>query len=117
MVVALAEVTALGQRTVRTFGSNVAAEIAAIVAPGGKTTGYVRTVIQGCPIGIPKNPEISGSSRKSSLDAAEEVHSARAKYKVGGGGGVSSRTQYERIRRLVQTTFFSVEYRDLEKNP
>ena len=45
---------------------------------------------QGCPIGILKNPEISGSSRKSSLGAAEEVHSARAKYresKVGGGGG------------------------------
>ena len=71
--------------------------------------------MQGCPIGFPKNPEISGSSRKSSLGTAEEVHSARAKYresKVGGGGG-SSRTQYEKTRRFVQKSFFSVEYRDL----
>ena len=46
---------------------------------------------QGCPIGIPKNPEISCSSRKSSLGAAQEVHSARAKYResrVGGGVGL-----------------------------
>ena len=51
---------------------------------------------QGCPIGIPKNPEISGSSRKSSLGAAEEVHSAPKRFtrrarnaaslKSGGGG-------------------------------
>ena len=39
------------------------------------------TLHQGCPIGIPKNPEISGSRRKSLLGAAEEVHSARAKYR------------------------------------
>ena len=32
---------------------------------------------QGCPIGVPKNPEISGSSRKNSLGPAKEVHSAR----------------------------------------
>ena len=41
-------------------------------------------------IGIPKNPEISGSIRKSSLGTPEEVYSARAKYReseVGGGGG------------------------------
>ena len=47
---------------------------------------------QGCPIGIPKNPEISGSSRKSLLGAAEGVHEARAKYresKVGRGGVVA----------------------------
>ena len=53
-------------------------------------------------MGIPKNTEISGSSRKSSLGAAEKVYSARAKYresKVGGGGG-SSRTKYEKIRRF-----------------
>ena len=63
-------------------------------------------VVQGCPIGIPKNPEISGSSRKSSLGAAGEVHSARAKYRESrvesGGGGGSRRTQYEKIRRFVQ---------------
>ena len=49
--------------------------------------------LQGCPIGIPKNPEISGSSRKSSFGAAEKVDSARATYaslksEGGGGGGV-----------------------------
>ena len=63
-------------------------------------------MIQGCPIGIPKNPDISGSSRK------EKVHPARAKYcesKVGGGGG-SSRTQYEKI-----CSHSSVEYRESRK--
>ena len=58
-------------------------------------------------------------AEKSSLGAAEEVHLARAKYrqsKVGGGGGGSSRTQYEKIRRFVQKSFFSIEYRDLEKS-
>ena len=63
---------------------------------------------QGCPTGIPKNPEISGSSRRCSLGAAEKVHSARAKYresKFGGGG--SSRIQYEQIRRFVQKSVFS----------
>ena len=57
-------------------------------------------------------------AEKSSLGAAEQVHLARAKYrqsKVGGGGG-SSRTQYEKIRRFVQKSFFSIEYRDLEKS-
>ena len=69
--------------------------------------GYCRVITshQGCPIGIPKNPEIPGSSRKSSLSAAEEVHSACAKYREskvgGGGGGCSSRTQYKNIRRIV----------------
>ena len=29
--------------------------------------------MQGCPIGIPKNPEISGSSRNRSFGTAEEV--------------------------------------------
>ena len=60
--------------------------------------------------------KISGSSRKSSLGAAEEVHSARAKSresKVKGGG--SSWTQYEEIRRFVQKSFFSVELRGHEK--
>ena len=69
----------------------------------------LRLYTQGCPIGIPKNPEISGS-RKNSLSAAEEVHSARRKYcgesKVGGWGGGSSRTQYEKICRFVQKSFF-----------
>ena len=41
MVVALAEVAALRQRSMRTLGGDVAAEIAAIVAPGGKTTSFV----------------------------------------------------------------------------
>ena len=51
---------------------------------------------QGCPIGIPKNPEISGSNRISSLGAAAEVDSARAKEsKVKSGGGGGSRTQNE----------------------
>ena len=61
-------------------------------------------------MGIPKNPEIWGSSRKNSLGAAEKVHSAPAKYREskvgGGGGGVSSRTHYEKIRRFVQKSVF-----------
>ena len=73
---------------------------------------------QGCPIGIPKNPDISGSNRKSSLGAAEEVHSARAKYpetKVGGGGVGGSCPSTKKIRRFVkETVLFFVEYRDLE---
>ena len=74
---------------------------------------------QGCPIGIPKNPDISGSNRKSSLGAAEEVHSARAKYpetKVGGGGWVVvAEPSTKKIRRFVkEIVLFFVEYRDLE---
>ena len=59
---------------------------------------------QGCPIGIPKNPDISGSNRKSSLGAAEEIHSARAKYpesKVGGGGDGGGGGGSSRTRRFV----------------
>ena len=75
---------------------------------------------QGCPIGIPKNPDISGSNRKSSLGAAEEVHSARAKKpesKVGEGGGwvVVAELSTKKIRRFVKKiVVFFVEYRDLE---
>ena len=66
---------------------------------------------QGCPIGIPKNPDISGSNRKSSLDVAEEVHSARAKYpesKVGGGGGwvVVAELTTKQIRRFLKKLCF-----------
>ena len=63
----------------------------------------------GCPIGIAKNPDISGSNRKSSLGAAEEVHSARAKYpesKVGGGGVVETELSTKKIRRFVNIFFF-----------
>ena len=48
---------------------------------------------QGCPIEIPKNPEISGSSRKSSLGAEPK----RLPRVESGGGGGSSRTEYEQI--------------------
>ena len=66
---------------------------------------------QGCPIGIAKNPDISGSNRKSSLGATEEVHSARAKYpesKVGGGGGgvVVTELSTKKIRRFVKKWWF-----------
>ena len=56
----------------------------------GFTQGVTRRIYQGCPIGIHTNPQISGSSRKSSLDAAEEVHLAGARNtasQVGGRGG------------------------------
>ena len=75
--------------------------------------------MQGCPIGNPKNPEISGSSRKISLGTAEEVHSARASTAslTSGGGEGSSRTQYEKsLDSSRNCVFFSVEYRDLEKS-
>ena len=73
----------------------------------GSSRQHFSIATQGCPIGIPKNPEISGSSGKSSLGAAEEVHSARAKHresKVRGGG--SSLTRHEKIRRFVQKSDF-----------
>ena len=52
--------------------------------------------LQGCPIGIPKNPEISGSSLKSSLGAAEEVHQKNFPveyHDLGSAMGGSSQTE------------------------
>ena len=46
-------------------------------------------VFQGCPIGIAKNPEISGSSRKSSpLGARKMLRVSKVQW-VGGGGVVA----------------------------
>ena len=59
-------------------------------------------LVQGCPIGIPKNPEISGSSRKKFTRCAPRN---TVSLKSGGGGG-SSRTQYEKIRGFVKKIFF-----------
>ena len=70
---------------------------------------------QGCPIGIPKNPDISGSSRKNLLGAAEEGHSARARYRESSRGrGVVAELSTK--KSVDSSKNRSVEYRDLGKS-
>ena len=72
--------------------------------------------VTGLPNRNPKNPEISGCSRKWLLGVAEEVHSARAKYRESKfGGGVVAELSTKKAVDSSKNLFFPVEYRDLEK--
>ena len=59
----------------------------------------VFTRYQGCPIVIPKNPEISSSSRK--------VHSARPKYVKSGGGVVAELSTHKSVDSSKKMFFFA----------
>ena len=72
---------------------------------------------QGCQIGIPKNPDIFGSSRKSSLGAAEEpkrfTRRARNSASLKSGGVVAELSMKKSVDSS-KNHFLSIAYHDLD---